>query len=67
MTTTEIARHGARRIAVEIADTAFRHAEDRLVYELRVIAVGFVFDEEFPVGACLMLEKAGGDLDLALW
>ena len=59
-----VTRHGGRGAAIELPDRAVGDAEDRGMHEGRVIAVAFVFQDEFPVGFYSVLEEAGRDLDL---
>src|SRR6266436_3204044 len=61
-----VTRHRGRCAAIELADRAVGNAENRGMHEGRVIAIAFVFQDEFPVGLDAMLEEAGRDLDLAL-
>src|SRR5699024_6536733 len=55
----KIASYGARGVAVKRGDGAARDAEDGVVHELGVVAVGLVLGDELPVRAGPMLQPAG--------
>jgi hypothetical protein len=49
MPISEITCHGCGVFAVQVANATVPHAENRSMNKLRVVTIGFVFNDQFPI------------------